>query len=82
MQYRYGNWIDCPMIETSGVYELNPSSSPENNCFQIKSPYSETQHFVVEYRQQEGMYDSNLPGNSDGILIFRVNLDINENGII
>ena len=81
-KYRYFNWIDCPMLETSGVYELNPSSSPENNCFQIKSPYSNTQHFVVEYRQQEGMYDSNLPGNSDGILIFRINLDINENGVI
>ena len=28
------------------------------------------------------MYDSNLPGSSDGMLIFRVNLDINENGVI
>ena len=82
MKYRYFNWTDCPIIQNSGTYELNPSSSPDNNCFQIRSPYSSTQHFVIEYRKQEGMYDSNLPGNSDGILIFRVNLDINENGII
>jgi len=82
IKYRYFHWIDCPMIQSSGTYELNPSSSPDNNCFQIRSPYSDTQHFVLEYRKQEGMYDNNLPGNSDGILIFRVNLDINENGII
>ncbi len=82
IKYRYFNWIDCPMIQSSGNYELNPSSLPDNNCFQIRSPYSDTQHFVVEYRKQEGMYDSNLPGNSDGMLIFRVNLDINENGVI
>ena len=69
-KYRYFNWIDCPIIESSGVYQLNPSSSPENNCFQIKSPYSDTQHFVVEYRRNEGMYDSYLPGNSNGMLIY------------
>ena len=72
------NWIDCPLIESSGLYQLNPSSIQEGSCFQIRSPYSDTQHFVVEYRKNEGMYDVNIPGNYDGMLIFRINLDINE----
>ena len=53
-----------------------------NNCFQILSPYSATEHFVIEYRTNQGMYDSNIPGNYDGLLIYRVNLDINSNGIL
>ena len=82
MQYRYTNWIDCPFIETGGVYELYPLASGINNCYQIKSPHSNTEHFILEYRTNQGTYDSNIPGNSDGILIYRVNLDINSNGII
>ena len=81
-KYRYFHWIECPLIEASGVYELNPISMQEDNCFLIRSPFSETQHFVVEYRRNEGMYDSYLPGNSNGMLVYRINLDINENGII
>ena len=82
MQHRYANWIDCPILEDSGVYELYPLSNQVNNCFQILSPYSETEHFVIEYRTNQGMYDSNIPGNYDGLLIYRVNLDINSNGIL
>jgi len=82
IKYRYFHWIDCPIIEHTGEYELSPLSFPENNCFQIKSPFSGTQHFVVEYRKNEGIYDIDLPGNVDGMLIYRINLDINENGIL
>ena len=34
----------------------------------------------MEYRKQEGIYESNLPGNEDGLLVYRINLDINNNG--
>jgi M6 family metalloprotease-like protein len=82
MKYRYANWLDCTLIESGGTYALKPLQNQENSCYIIKSPYSESQFFTVEYRKQEGIYESNLPGNEDGLLVYRINLDINNNGIL
>ena len=82
MKYRYANWLDCILIESGGTYALKPLQEQENSCYIIKSPYSESQFFTVEYRKQEGIYESNLPGNEDGLLVYRINLDINNNGIL
>ncbi len=65
MKYKYaqGNWInDIPVISGSGTFTLNPLTSPENNAYKILSPYSNTEFFIVEYRNGEGFYESNLPG--------------------
>lgn len=82
MKYRYANWLDCTLIETGGTYTLKPLQEQENSCYIIKSPYSESQFFTVEYRKHDGIYESNLPGNDDGLLVYRINLDINNNGIL
>jgi M6 family metalloprotease-like protein len=74
MKYKYGDWIsDIPIISEVGEYTLNPLSNPENNVFRINSPNSFNEFFIVEYRKQEGLYETSLPGSDDGILIYRIN---------
>lgn len=74
MKYKYGDWIDnIPVISSFGEYILNPLTQPDNNVFRINSPNSATEYFIVEYRKQEGLYEVNLPGSEDGILIYRIN---------
>jgi len=82
MKYRYANWLDCTLIEKGGTYTLNPLQEKENSCYIVNSPYSESQLFSIEYRKQEGLYETFLPGNEDGLLVYRINLDINSNGIL
>ena len=82
VQHRYYKWIDCPKIDRSGTYQLNALTDHENHCYLLESPNSSKEHFVLEYRKHSGLYDSNLPGNYNGILVYRINLDINRNNII
>jgi M6 family metalloprotease-like protein len=73
MKWKYSNhsWISSiPEISSSGTYTLNPLASPTNNCYKIRSPYSESQFFIVEYRKKEGTYESNVPGS--GLLVYRI----------
>ena len=80
MKYRYGGWIDSiPEIKSSGTYTLNLLTSPTNNCYKIKSTNSNTEYFVVEYRERGG-YDSWVP--CSGLIIYRINPSLygNSNG--
>jgi len=80
MKYKYaqGNWIsEIPEISSSGTYTLNPLADPINNSFRIESPYSNNEFFVVEYRKQQGSYESSLPGS--GLLVYRINLNLDGN---
>jgi M6 family metalloprotease-like protein len=80
MKFRYGNWIDSiPVINTSGQYYLKTIKSPVNNCYRINSPYSSSEYFVIEYRNNEmGMFDSQIYGS--GLLVYRVNDDYSGQG--
>lgn len=79
MKFRFGGWIDnIPEITECGTYTLNPISNPENNCFKIASPNSNTDYFVVEYRKKEGTFEGSLPGS--GLLVYRINALENGNG--
>ncbi|MDA3838309.1 MAG: M6 family metalloprotease domain-containing protein [Candidatus Delongbacteria bacterium] len=74
MKFKYGDWIDTiPVISKYGEYTLNPLTQPDNNIFRINSPNSTTEYFIVEYRKQEGLYETSLPGSDDGMLIYRIN---------
>jgi len=74
MKYKYGDWLpDLPEITESGVYTLNPLQQQENAIYKIASPNSETEYFVVEYRRKDGLYDSNTPGNRNGLVVYRIN---------
>ncbi len=80
MKYKYAdrNWItDIPEIINSGEYSLKPLTSPENNAFMIRSPYSNREFFILEYRRRLGRYESSVPGS--GLLVYRINSSINGN---
>ncbi|MBU8892305.1 MAG: M6 family metalloprotease domain-containing protein [Bacteroidales bacterium] len=78
LRYANGNWIsEIPEITTAGTYELNPLTSPTNNCYKIASPNTTEEYFVVEYRKQSGDFESNLPG--DGLIVYRINTNFDGN---
>lgn len=78
MKYRYGHWIDeIPEITASGDYTLNPVTTKTNSCWKIKSPYSTTEYFVVEYRKKEKT-DIELP--NEGLLVYRINAAVDGQG--
>ncbi|MDP6570802.1 MAG: M6 family metalloprotease domain-containing protein [Candidatus Marinimicrobia bacterium] len=79
MKHKYGNWIDCPEISQMGIYPLLPLQYQDNSCFRLASPNSNTEFFVVEYRKKEGIYEINTPGNDSGMLIYRINANLNGN---
>jgi M6 family metalloprotease-like protein len=72
LKYKYNHWIsDLPEITESGVYSLQPLSQSTNNLFKIKSPYSRSEYFVLEYRKKTGRYESSVPGT--GLVVYRIN---------
>lgn len=71
MKWKYGHWISSiPEITTTGTYTLNPMG-PSGECYKIASPNSSTEYFVLEYRRDEGTFESSLPAS--GLLIYRIN---------
>ncbi len=73
MKWKYsGNsWIpEIPEIKTSGTYRLNPLTSSSGNCYKIKSPVSDSEYFVVEYRKRTGSFEITLPGS--GLIVSRI----------
>ena len=80
MKYKYTDWIEeLPVIQNSGMYELNPLSSSINNIYRINSPLNNNEYFVLEYRKKEGIYEINTPGSNDGLIIYRVIDGLNGN---
>jgi len=78
MKYKYGGWISSiPTIGVSGVYTLNPLTSPSGNSYKILSPNSSTEFFIVEYRRKGTVFESRIPG--EGLVIYRVNTTRNGN---
>lgn len=72
MKYKYGAWISTiPEITQPGTYTLNPVTSASGSCYQIASPYSTTEFFIVEYRVDAGTFESSLPAT--GLLVYRIN---------
>lgn len=68
-------WLTIPDIATSGDYTLAPATaSSGNRAYIIKTALSDTEYFVVEYRQQKsyGEYDYNIPV-TNGLIVYRVN---------
>ncbi len=72
MKHRYLRWVGAiPTLSVPGRYSLHPLTSAVGNCFQIPSPYSSTEFFVVEYRKKTTLFESKLPG--EGLLLYRIN---------
>jgi M6 family metalloprotease-like protein len=78
MKYKYGGWTSAiPTITTSGTYTLEPLSTNPFAAYRINSPNSSTEYFVVEYRRDEGRFESGL--SSSGLLVYRINDNIRGN---
>jgi M6 family metalloprotease-like protein len=75
MKWKYGKWFSSiPEITKPGTYTLKPVSQSPYSCYKIKSPYSSTEYFMVEYRKKEGLFESTLSQNYDkGLIIYRIN---------
>tara|TARA_Y100001934_G_scaffold25474_1_gene28185 strand:- start:11014 stop:14415 length:3402 start_codon:yes stop_codon:yes gene_type:complete len=85
MKAKYGGWIqdtnndgqrnhyDIPLLDSPGIYELNPLHDSTNYAYRLKSPYTDNQYFIVEYRYKQGLYETTTPGNDNGLLVYRIN---------
>ena len=73
MKYQYGRWIESvPEITESGKYTLYPLQDSENNIYRIDLGYG-NEYIYIEYRDNEGFYESTLP--DDGLIIYHVDED-------
>jgi hypothetical protein len=81
MKYKYADktWVkEVPEISKAGTYTLKPlATSQDSNCFKIKSPNSESEFYVVEYRKLGGLYEKNCPGS--GLLVYRIDSTLDGN---
>ncbi len=72
---QYGNLnLNIKEITEDGVYTLKNSQSTNKDdtiAFKIKSPLSQDEYFMVEFRKQSGNWDSFLPGS--GLIVYRIN---------
>lgn len=65
-------------ISRDGTYTVKSSQSSNKNdivAFKIKSPLSEKEYFMVEFRRKSGNWDSTLPGS--GLIVYRINENVN-----
>ncbi|MCL2065739.1 MAG: hypothetical protein FWG98_15400, partial [Candidatus Cloacimonetes bacterium] len=89
LKMQYTDWMpDIPWIETSGTYNLYPltiiDSSNTPRAYKIRSPYSVTEFFVIEYRSKlTGWIDRQIPIGfyfDAGLLVYRVDSSRNIKG--
>ncbi len=66
--------LNIQEINSDGVYKIKSSQSINKNdiiALKIKSPLSDKEYFMVEFRKNEGNWDSILPGS--GLIVYRIN---------
>ena len=72
--WKYFGWVEPIEITQSGTYSLRPVQDLINSVYTIASPNSDSEYFLLEYRNQEG-YDANSPGSRSGMLVYRINAE-------
>lgn len=80
MKETYGGWIeDVETVTSSGTFTLEPLANSDQNLLRIDTGYS-NEYVYLEYRYQDGKYESTLPDS--GLIIYRVDKDYvgNESG--
>jgi len=78
MKYQYGGWIESVNeITTSGTYRLHPLQDSPNNLYRIDTGY-DNEYVYLEYRDQQGMYESATPDS--GLIAYRVDVDYQDRG--
>ena len=87
----YSGWFNIPTITESvegyAIYSASASSyeTKDNQAVILKTDYSSTEFFVIEYRQQgqkysETDYDCKIPGS--GLIIYRINTSVNGGNMV
>ncbi len=73
IKFRYANWLSSiPLITSPGTYTLNPMTSSSGQCYKIASPNSNTEFFIVEYRDRSSSnFEAMVPGS--GMIVYRIN---------
>lgn len=72
-RWKYGKWIDdIPQITADGDYELRPvgSETNDNVAYRIVASKASSEFFMLEYRKQEGTFESGIP--SSGLICYRI----------
>ena len=72
--WKYFDWFEPIEITQSGTYSLMPVQEQYNSLYKVASPNSDSEYFLLEYRNREG-YDANAPGSRSGMLVYRINPD-------
>ncbi|MBW6514938.1 MAG: hypothetical protein K0B87_09340, partial [Candidatus Syntrophosphaera sp.] len=73
MKWRYGGWFpSIPTLPGPGDYTLTSIDTNPFSCYWL--PLSPNEWYVVEYRRQNGLYESTLPGS--GLIVYRVRTDL------
>lgn len=70
--------LNIQEIKSDGVYKIKSSQSANKNdviALKIKSPLSDKEYFMVEFRKKQGNWDSVLPGS--GLIVYRINDNVN-----
>ena len=71
VKYKYGNWIDeIPVIDAYGTYELEAVSWEGNRRNAYRIQLTADQSLLLEYRNDQDIFDSNVPDG--GLLIYRI----------
>lgn len=71
VKYKYGHWIDdIPEIDAYGTYELEAVSWEGNRRNAYKIRLNNNQWLLLEYRNDQDLFDSNVPDG--GLLIYRI----------
>lgn len=73
MKLDYGGWIETvEELDVSGTYTLYPLQDSPDNMYKIELPF-DNEYIYLEYRDNEGIYESTLPFS--GLIVYRVNED-------
>jgi M6 family metalloprotease-like protein len=75
MKMKYGTWLESiPQITQSGTYTLQCINDNPIAAYEIPSPNSEHEKFIVEYRKPGGWFEIGLDHSKIecGLIIYRV----------
>lgn len=75
MKMKYGTWIESiPQITEPGTYTLEAIKDNPFAAYEIPSPNSSTEKFIVEYRKPGGIFEIGLDKDNieHGLIIYRV----------
>ena len=81
-RYAVSGWLDAETITKDGTYTLQPASSDSGNrLYLLKTPFSDTEFFAVEYRKPGKQYSDELDTKiyGEGMVVYRINTAVQGN---